>query len=381
MTTVLMIDDDTSVTATVKEYFDQHAPGTTFVAESDFTKALERLREVRPDILILDVYQGNPATGNIAAQPVWQNLWGAWFCPLVFYSAGEVDVDPPPPEGHPFISQVSKGAGTEQQVLNAIKGYASHVAAIRSVEQEIGAVTHSVLRDVAPHVFEVETDDNRRREMLVRTARRRVAAMMDDALLGTKDLMHPWEQYIHPPLAGHLLLGDILRLTASATNDPSAYRLVLTPTCDLVPYGEPPQCKVEAVLTVRASDPKLFVTKGLTLDVNIAERKLKERLASALNDPHQLGVSVLPECPGVVPLLALDFRNLELIPMSDIGLNSDAGKRLVRVASIDSPFREFIAWAFLQINCRPGIPPRNMQSVVDAVVASCKPPVATGGTA
>jgi hypothetical protein len=206
--------------------------------------------------------------------------------------------------------------------------------------------------------------------------------MMDNALLSTKDALHPWEQYIHPPLASHLLLGDILRVAASDKKDSSAYRLVLTPTCDLVIYGDPPKCKVDAVLVVKAAAPNLFVSKGLNLGATPTEKKLKEKvLPGVFNDPHQAGIAILPEYTGVMPLMALDFRDLELVPVGDIGITPDAGKRFVRVASIDSPFREFIAWAFLQINCRPGIPPRNMQSVVDALVASCKPPAAAGGTA
>jgi hypothetical protein len=379
MTIVLMIDDDADVIATLREHFSQHAQGATFIEESDFGNALNKVREVRPDVLILDVYQGNPATGNVAVQPVWADIWKDWFCPLVFYSAGDVDVDPAPPEGHPFICMIQKGAGTEQQVLNAVNEYAPHVAAIRSVQQELSNVTHSVLRDIAKHVFDTEPQADRRKDMLVRVARRRVAAKMDEALTGTTDPLYPWEQYVHPPLASHLILGDILRVTDMPQTDTTAFRIVITPTCDLVPHGQPPKCKVDAVLAVKSSSPTTFVTKGLNLATSTAEKKLKDYLGRALNDPQQSGVAVLPEYPGVLPLLALDFRELELIPVADIALANEAGKPLTRVASIDSPFREFLAWAFLQTNCRPGIPPRNMESVVAALVTCCKPTTATDG--
>jgi hypothetical protein len=379
MTTVLMIDDDADVIATLREHFAQHAQGTTFLEESNFAAALETVKNKRPDVLILDVYQGNPATGNIAVGPVWADVWKGWFCPIVFYSAGDVDLDPAPPDGHPFICTIPKGAGTEQQVLAAVNEYAPHVSAIRSVQQELGNVTHSVLRDVARHVFEVETDAARRGDMLVRVARRRVAAKMDEALTETAEPLYPWEQYIHPPLSAHLLLGDILRVSGANAADPTAYRLVMTPTCDLVSHGNPPKCKVDAVLAVKACDPKTFVSKGLNLPLTTADNKLKEKLRTSLNDAHQAGIAVLPEFPGVVPLLGLDFRDLAVIPVADIALAQEPGKALTRVASIDSPFREFIAWGFLQINCRPGIPPRSMQSVVDALIASCKSTNATDG--
>ena len=69
--------------------------------------------------------------------------------------------------------------------------------------------------------------------------------------------------------------------------------------------------------------------------------------------------------------MALDLRDLELIPASDVGKDTDTGKKYERIASVDSPFREYIAWAFLQIGCRPGIPPRDMSSLVAALAAMC----------
>lgn len=380
MTTVLMIDDDPDVTATVREYFAVQAPETVFVAEPDFANALIRVREVRPDVLILDVYRGTPTTGHVAAQPVWTDIWGNWFCPLVFYSAGDIDVEPAPPDDHPFIRKIQKGANTERQVLAEINGFQPHVSALQSVSQELGKVTHSVLRDVAKHVFDVERDEGKRTEMVVRLARRRVAAKMDDALTASGDPLHPWEQYIYPPLVAHLVVGDVLRTDGADWKDTSAYRVVVTPTCDMVPYGAPPKCKVESVLAVKSCDPKLFAIQGLNLGATVSEKKLKEKIVqSVFNDPHQAGMGILPEYPGVVPLLGLDFRQLELIPVADIATSNEGGKRFNRVASIDSPFREFVAWAFLQICCRPGVPPRNMDPVAAALIACFAASTATDG--
>ena len=37
-----------------------------------------------------------------------------------------------------------------------------------------------------------------------------------------------------------------------------------------------------------------------------------------------------------------------------------------RIASLDSPFREFVGWAYLQISCRPGVPPRDNSTAIEA---------------
>jgi CTP synthase len=44
-----------------------------------------------------------------------------------------------------------------------------------------------------------------------------------------------------------------------------------------------------------------------------------------------------------------------MIAYESIGEN----KEYIKIASIDSPFREAIIWAYMQINCRPGLPDRN----------------------
>jgi hypothetical protein len=96
---------------------------------------------------------------------------------------------------------------------------------------------------------------------------------------------------------------------------------------------------------------------------------MQENLKRSLSEPHQAGFVIFPECKGYLPLMALDLRALELIPIGEIGDNGETGKGYYRIASVDSPFREYIGWAFLQISCRPGIPPRDMTELVASLAA------------
>jgi CTP synthase len=67
------------------------------------------------------------------------------------------------------------------------------------------------------------------------------------------------------------------------------------------------------------------------------------------------------------------LRDLELIPVD--GIAGDAAKYL-RVASVDSPFREQIAWAFVQIAGRPAVPDRDLEGWIEEIksqVAEAKP--------
>ena len=61
-----------------------------------------------------------------------------------------------------------------------------------------------------------------------------------------------------------------------------------------------------------------------------------------------------------------DLKKLELIPISEIGESA----KYIRIASLDSPCRELISWAYMHTACRLGLPDRDYQSwnkeIIDA---------------
>jgi CTP synthase len=72
--------------------------------------------------------------------------------------------------------------------------------------------------------------------------------------------------------------------------------------------------------------------------------------------------------------MSAHLRDLELIPADEIGDGDPA--KFVRAASVDSPFREQIAWAFVQIAGRPAVPDRDLESWIEEIkarVAEAKP--------
>lgn len=189
---------------------------------------------------------------------------------------------------------------------------------------------------------------------------------MDEMLAVTEQPLFGWEQYIFPVLTSHPVAGDILHVAAEDAKNPASYRVLLTPTCDLVPHAA--GCKVTHALLARCCAPDNFVTKGLSLAKTTSKSKVKDRLPAALNEAHQSGIILLPECPGTFPLMALNLRDLELVPVTDLVPPEGQQARLTRIASLDSPFREFVGWAYLQISCRPGVPPRDYSAAIEALL-------------
>ena len=65
--------------------------------------------------------------------------------------------------------------------------------------------------------------------------------------------------------------------------------------------------------------------------------------------------------------MAAQLRKLELLSITDEGFEGADGATYDRVASIDSPFREALSWAYLQIAGRPGLPDRNNKVWVEGI--------------
>jgi CTP synthase len=367
MLKVLMIDDEADVITVVRDYLTETIADIDFCEEVDFEQGVNTLRSIRPDVLILDWFDGPAGTGSPAGQTLWEVVWNEWFCPLVIYTAGAIELADLGAENHPFIRKVAKGAGTQQLVAQGLQGFAPHVAALHQVIDDFSRVVQVVLKSLAVPLFTAETNDDKRREILVRAARRRAAAMIDDATSFGGEFSHAWEQYIFPVLTTHPITGDVLRDSTGDAADPASFRVVLTPTCDMVVRND--KCKVDSILAAKCEPPLKFITDGIIPQPK-NKADLKKRLKSALNEAHQAGIAILPDCPGAVPLASVNLRALELIPVSQIG----ADKKFVRVASIDSPFREQMMWAYTQVGCRPGLPPRDTKLLVNSLADLWTPP-------
>jgi CTP synthase len=170
--------------------------------------------------------------------------------------------------------------------------------------------------------------------------------------------MLSWEQYIYPPMEDSLLTGDVLRIKDGKLEDPMAYRLVLAPSCDLVMRNG--KCKVEKVLVAKCKSRDEYL-KVVAVQANIKPKDLdKKILKSRITEPQLGGYILLPEYKSVLPSLAVHLRNLEMIPITEISLTDNVEANFKRITSIDSPFREQITWAYLQIAGRPGVPDRDI---------------------
>ena len=138
--------------------------------------------------------------------------------------------------------------------------------------------------------------------------------------------------------------------------------MVLTPSCDLVTSGER-NAKVSQVLVARCGSIKDLLGRTRFKEIKM-NSKGKEQIRTSVLAPGFFETIIpFPRFSGHIPTMGTDMRDLELIPLTDIG----ARKPFLRIASIDSPFRELISWAYLQVAGRPGLPDRNLCSWVKEI--------------
>jgi CTP synthase len=365
MMRILLIDDEKEsvqeVYEELKKLGDCHCEIVNF---DNFQDDIER---VNPHIIILDLLKGTSET-DAPGLEIHGYIWGTRFCPLIFYTGRAELVSDHAVSDHPFIKVVTKGNESELRVVETVQSFKAHIDALKATEREIHSAMNGALREVAPDLFKSTGDTAERSDILVRSARRRVAAKMDEDLLsgpGPGKGLKSWECYLHPPVIEHLLMGDILRKRDGDKNAPENYAVVLTPSCDLARAP-----KVSNVLVGHCTGPNRVLQ-----DLNIAlkdakTRKTIDKLESMLTTGYTQSTMPLPAMPGAFPGLIVDLRNLGLLKIETIG----ESKEYERVASIDNPWRELLAWAFMLTAGRPGMPDRDFETWAAELSAQCSVP-------
>jgi CTP synthase len=363
MLKVLFIEDEPESVKTVIEELRIKIKNVKCMVKG-FRKADAFLHSFSPDIVVLDIFRGQAPKDHTDGLDVYGFIWDKYFCPIVVYSARPDDISHEIKK-HPFVKLVKKGADSESRVISHIEKFRPHIEALNEVQDNLRQHVTRELKFIAPPVFATIADKDIRKKVFVRAARRRIAAMMDEPY-GEQILS--WEQYLYPPIGSDLLTGDIIKKKNGNNNDPQNYSVVLTPSCDLVSSGDRTP-NVANVLVAQCTDIK-NVGRENGIDGNTKKDKFKERLLPFLKRGHGNLCLPIPELPGILPPMTAELKKLELIEVNKIG--EVEGCEYYRVVSVDSPFREMIVWAYLQVTGRPGLPDRDFDGWADQIYQSVK---------
>jgi DNA-binding NarL/FixJ family response regulator len=364
MKTVLIIDDDPEYHELLTEAIRAAFDGVVCNCEADFVKGVDRVAIERPDAVILDLMEGLQSP-NLPGAKTWRSIWDGSFCPIVIYSGTDADIEPAIRHGQRFVTRIAKGDGSLPKVVASLQSFAPFAESVRSLRVEVDAVIHKVLRDTAGDGH-MPMDDAAH---LLHAGRRRIAASMDDpTLIGNRKMMS-WEVYLVPAVGQDCLTGDILFKQGCSRSAPESYRLMLSPSCDLARGG-----KIPAALVAKCFPSAAMLDKFKKAVEPTDDKDLKKQLTSlALSQGTWNGWLPLPAFADILPASAANLKDLELIPIASIGAIDSSTHEFVRVASIDSPFREQVAWAYLTTAARPGMPDRDLKSWAEELVMAATP--------
>ena len=240
---------------------------------------------------------------------------------------------------HPLIKYVTKGTDSELYVLQTVEQMTGLVSVIRDARDQTRQAISQAMRELAPYAFGASDDDGTRVQSIDRGVRRRVAAMMDEAPEPDQPIAG-WEQYICPPVSRDLRLGDVLRCEGAEWDEPASLRVILTPSCDIV--------------TGRNKVDHILVAKCCTLGEVLRRSNIGQN-ESSIKASHMLTQGFInhylpfPALPGVMPPMAANLKDLELIPFEDVG---DEGNE-VQESSLGRQSR--FENSFLGHICRPPV--------------------------
>ena len=361
---VLIIDDNKDVRETLRETLQEQGVDLDgwCVKEADFNQVTDLLRTFRPDMIVLDLVVGAPQEGDPIGNEIFKKIREIWFCPIVVYSGAVARKE----FEHPLVKTVDKGGNSDIKVLECLNAFWPIAERIYLIHSNFDEKIRSALHDSARHLPDSfhPTDDS---QVLMRAVRRLVAARIDTGAseeLGEGAPLKAWERFVVPPLGKHLLTADLLRRKDKDWKDEEAFRLVLTPSCDMV-WRETEEGKLDVnadQILVACCEPlerlgnvELTSGKGLS-------RKQEEKLDNILTEGMTNSHIPIPTLKGCIPVMAANLKRLELIGWDKLCMEPEVSKEggvgclYARVASTDSPFREMVVWAYLRVSGRPGLP-------------------------
>jgi hypothetical protein len=346
---VLLIEDDEEIYNSIASGI-KKLRNIQILPQSKFDDVHKIFKIYKVDLVILDLNNGNVATADTdAGDRIIRKIYTYSFLPIVIFSAFSDIYDNPYRDNY-FVKTVKKGPGGINELKKAIREYRPFIEKRMDISHDLDTDVSEIYRNSYQILIKniMPKKSNERTEIFTRLIKRRLAASMDSMV--SNDAINAWEIYLYPCLGYNFLTGDILKKKRTDKNDPSSYRIILSPSCDL--QLEEGRKHIERV--------KVACFKKINLVFN--KNQLRE---STLRDISPKQYLFFHKLEGIFPHMICDFKDLEIINFDDLN------KKYERIASVDSPFRESIVWADLTINNRLGLPDRNCNKWLNSIKEDC----------
>jgi len=333
-----------------------------------FGEAAEKLMVYEPELVVMDWMLD--AEDKDAGKPIFDSICKAYFTPTIVFSAIAETLDLTEfTEENPLIEVYSKG--DESVVIESIAKWEPYISPVRDLKKELNNSLLSAMR-VIEYFMQLPTPGD---DVIKYMLNKRASYFFDMDAVFSGEQLAAWVAYEYPPMRDSLFVADVVKKIDSETvidsiGEPSEYRVILTPSCDMArPNDE------QLVLVAQCQTPDKFLhDTGTELGENISGSKLDgkiKKLGTILNAGYSNAWLPLPILPERLPAMVVNLKKLELININKIAANKNAdmeGKEYCRITSIGSPYREQIVWAHMNNSCRPGVPVRDVSSWAENIL-------------
>jgi hypothetical protein len=234
---LLFVDDDNKLREGLVKIFDGMYIGAHTLSVTqidDFQKSIELIVENDYDIIILDLYKGEPKEdGEKSGIEVLKEIQLKIFSPVIFYSGLTKDLVGMESE---IVGVVNKGHGGVEKLKEEIERMVgSNIALIKSklylhikelLRKYFWETVHSDKKVIEPVKNDISLGYLLLRRIANSLSKENIKSLLgEDRIKSNK--AHPMEYYIFPPNDDEFEAGDILSKDGS-------YFTILTPSCDFV---------------------------------------------------------------------------------------------------------------------------------------------------
>ncbi|MDP2704564.1 MAG: hypothetical protein Q8P01_05160 [bacterium] len=358
---VLTIDDDSVVTDQIRDLLhgaEIEGCKISVEVENNFGNGKKLLQERDYDVVILDVYRGNPSESNLdlPGKEILDEIKLTVPIAVIFYTGLTTHIQDCASAMVRIVSKTTAG-GLEAELASLIK------TGLPLIRKKITQHTHEILRayywefvDRHSNLVAASEDDALLEYLLLR----RLAATLNregvTKIFGktfSPEKIHPLGFYICPPFQEDVYeMGDILKKDSD-----NSFHVVLTPSCDLA------QKKADYLLLVPAAPlketteyKKYIECKNLnTAESLIRLPNLKDALIRLISSRKSDRFFFLPRNEFIdMPDVVLDFQQGFNHRIEDATEHKLAGYK--KVCKIDDPFAQDMLATFIRNKNRPGSP-------------------------
>lgn len=369
---VLIVEDNEDLATSLKDLVEAEFANLSVFLATSFESAQDALRTQRFDVLVLDVFRGEPTSGgDQAGRQILEELRTIRFVPVIFYTALPAEVEDL--SSPPLVHVAGKGDAAATELMNALrKALESGLLILnRGILEHVEKIVREYLWEFVSNHWPTALQAADKRELAYLLARRLAVSLSEvgveelAAKLGAEgttakmlDALHPVEMYVLPPVSKEMRTGEIVR---GKLGEDTGCWIVLTPSCDLV-ERPPKPAKAERVLLAHA-DPLEQTDEFKEWQATPNSNTKRNALAALMtNNRRNDQADRFHFLPGAftLPNLIVDFQSVITVPANELA-------ELERVAVLDSPYAEALIARYVRYVGRVGTRDLDVNLVLQAL--------------